>query len=71
VRWATALLAGITYGIQPYGGHTMGWENPWVLGFDTPTFTPIFVAARLPGWTAHISAHAFQTVAPFGKVPSG
>jgi len=27
----TALLAGITYGIQPYGGHTMGWENPWVL----------------------------------------
>ncbi|MFD7920591.1 MFS transporter [Streptomyces sp. NPDC059740] len=27
----TALLAGITYGIQPYGGHTMGWGNPWVL----------------------------------------
>ncbi|MFI5976054.1 MFS transporter [Streptomyces sp. NPDC051452] len=27
----TALLAGITYGIQPYGGHTMGWTNPWVL----------------------------------------
>jgi MFS family permease len=27
----TALLAGITYGIQPYGGQTMGWENPWVL----------------------------------------
>ncbi|WP_078901704.1 MFS transporter [Actinacidiphila yeochonensis] len=26
-----ALLAGITYGIQPYGGHTMGWTNPWVL----------------------------------------
>jgi MFS family permease len=25
------LLAGITYGIQPYGGHTMGWTNPWVL----------------------------------------
>ena len=28
----TALLAGITYGIQPYGGHTMGWTDPWVLG---------------------------------------
>jgi MFS family permease len=28
----TALLAAITYGIQPYGGHTMGWTNPWVLG---------------------------------------
>ncbi|MHA3701631.1 MFS transporter, partial [Jatrophihabitans sp. YIM 134969] len=27
----TALLAGITYGIQPYGGHNMGWTNPWVL----------------------------------------
>jgi MFS family permease len=27
-----ALLAGITYGIQPYGGHTMGWTSPLVLG---------------------------------------
>ncbi|WP_019630155.1 MFS transporter [Actinomadura atramentaria] len=27
----TALLAGVTYGIQPYGGHSMGWTNPWVL----------------------------------------
>lgn len=26
-----AVLAGITYGIQPYGGHTMGWGNPAVL----------------------------------------
>ena len=25
-----------------------------LLGFDTPTFTPIFVAARVTGWTAHI-----------------
>jgi MFS family permease len=25
------LLTGITYGIQPYGGHTMGWTNPLVL----------------------------------------
>lgn len=24
-------LAGITYGIQPYAGHTEGWTNPWVL----------------------------------------
>jgi MFS family permease len=28
----TALLVGITYGIQPYGGHTMWWTNPLVLG---------------------------------------
>jgi len=27
----TAVLAAITYGIQPYGGHDMGWLNPWVL----------------------------------------
>jgi MFS family permease len=27
----SALLIGITYGIQPYAGHAMGWTNPWVL----------------------------------------
>jgi len=27
----TALLAGITYGIQPYGSSNTGWANPWVL----------------------------------------
>ncbi|MGH3889342.1 MAG: MFS transporter [Pseudonocardiaceae bacterium] len=26
-----SLLVGITYGIQPYRGHTMGWTDPWVL----------------------------------------
>ncbi|TWP36882.1 MFS transporter [Leekyejoonella antrihumi] len=26
-----SVLVGITYGIQPYAGHTMGWTNPWVL----------------------------------------
>lgn len=26
-----SVLVGITYGIQPYGGSTMGWLNPWVL----------------------------------------
>src|SRR4029077_1513821 len=37
--WGTATFAlglvgvmiGITYGIQPYGGHTMGWTSPFVL----------------------------------------
>jgi len=28
---ATSLLAAITYGIQPYGGHATGWTNPKVL----------------------------------------
>jgi MFS family permease len=26
-----AVLVAITYGIQPYGGHNMGWTNPWVI----------------------------------------
>src|SRR5690349_20495419 len=26
-----ALMIGITYGIQPYGGHTMGWTSPLVV----------------------------------------
>jgi EmrB/QacA subfamily drug resistance transporter len=28
---ATSLLAAITYGIQPYGGHSTGWTSPMVL----------------------------------------
>jgi MFS family permease len=27
-----AILVGITYGLQPYGGSAMGWTNPFVLG---------------------------------------
>ncbi len=26
------IMIGITYGIQPYGGQTMGWTSPFVLG---------------------------------------
>lgn len=26
-----------------------------LMGFDTPIFTPIFAAARITGWTAHIA----------------
>jgi len=26
------VMIGITYGIQPYGGHSMGWTSPSVLG---------------------------------------
>ena len=28
----TALLVGVTYGIQPYGTQSMGWTNPFVIG---------------------------------------
>ena len=27
-----SILVGITYGLQPYGGHPMGWTSPAVLG---------------------------------------
>ncbi len=27
-----ALMIAVTYGIQPYGGHVMGWTSPLVLG---------------------------------------
>jgi MFS family permease len=27
----SAVLIAVTYGIQPHGGHTMGWTSPWVL----------------------------------------
>ncbi|HEY0248112.1 MAG TPA: MFS transporter [Gryllotalpicola sp.] len=27
----SAVLVAITFGLQPYGGHTMGWSNPWVV----------------------------------------
>ena len=26
------IMVGITYGIEPYGGHAMGWTNPKVVG---------------------------------------
>jgi MFS family permease len=27
----SAVLIAVTYGIQPHGGHTMGWTGPWVV----------------------------------------
>lgn len=27
----TAILLGITYGLNPYGNSVMGWTNPWVI----------------------------------------
>ncbi len=45
-----SLLTGIVYGIQPYGGHTMGWTNPGVLA-------AIFGGIVTLGVFAHIEMH--------------
>ena len=48
----TVLLAALTYGIQPYGGHPTGWTNPWVLGSITLAVVALvalyFVESRAP-----------------------
>jgi len=41
-------------GLQPNVDYPAG-PAYHLIGFDTPTFTPIFVAARITGWTAHIA----------------
>ena len=38
-----ALLVGITYGILPYGGHTMGWTSPGVIGAMAGGILVLFV----------------------------
>lgn len=40
-------------GIQPNLDYPSGPAYA-LLGFDTETFTPLFVAARVVGWTAHV-----------------
>ncbi|CAL8897350.1 bifunctional 2-methylcitrate synthase/citrate synthase [Kocuria varians] len=40
-------------GIKPNLDYPAG-PTYWLMGFDIPTFTPIFVCARIVGWTAHI-----------------
>jgi MFS family permease len=45
-----ALMVGITYGIQPYGGHSMGWTNPFVVGM-------LAGGLALLAWFAGIERH--------------
>jgi MFS family permease len=44
-----AVLVGITYGIQPYGGHVMGWTNPAVLGAVIGGVVILFVFVVVEG----------------------
>jgi MFS family permease len=38
-----AVLVGITYGIQPYGGHTMGWTSPLVMSLIAGGFVVLAI----------------------------
>ena len=40
-------------GIKPNLDYPAG-PTYWLMGFDIPMFTPIFVCSRIMGWTAHI-----------------
>jgi MFS family permease len=42
-----ALMVGITYGIQPYGGHVMGWTSPLVLGSLVLGVVSLIIFARI------------------------
>ncbi len=42
-----ALMVGITYGIQPYGGHVMGWTSPLVLSALALGVLSLFAFSRI------------------------
>ncbi|MEV6703865.1 MFS transporter, partial [Streptomyces sp. NPDC051453] len=54
-----AELAGITYGIQPYGGDIMGWADPWVIAAITGGMAMLVVfcvvETRVPEPMFHLS----------------
>jgi MFS family permease len=52
-----SVLVGITYGIQPYGGHTMGWTSPVVL---TLIFGGLAVLAVFCLIETHVADPMFQ-----------
>jgi MFS family permease len=77
-----ALLVGITYGLLPYGGHSMGWTSPLVLGgifggiamlavfcfVETRVTTPMFDLhlMKIRAFAAGISATLLASIARGG-----
>src|SRR5215471_15887928 len=47
-----AVLVGITYGIQPYGGHTMGWTSPLVIGLVGGGLAMLAIFGVIETWVA-------------------
>ncbi|TWS23799.1 MFS transporter [Tsukamurella sputi] len=57
-----AVLVGITYGIQPYGGHAMGWTSPFVLSclLGGAVVLAIFCAVELKAESPLFDLHLFR-----------
>ncbi len=57
-----AVLVGITYGIQPYGGHAMGWTSPFVLAclLGGAAVLAVFCAIELKAASPLFDLHLFR-----------
>ena len=64
-----AVLVGITYGIQPYGGHTMGWTSPVVLTmiFGGLAVLAVFCVIETQGGRPDVPAVAVQDPPVHGR----
>jgi len=62
-----AILVGITYGLQPYGGHAMGWTSPFVLaamiGGVVLLIAFVFVETKVEEPLFHISLFKIRAFA--------
>jgi EmrB/QacA subfamily drug resistance transporter len=62
-----AILVGITYGLQPYGGSAMGWTNPFVLaamiGGVVLLIVFVFVETKVEEPLFHISLFRIRAFA--------
>ncbi len=58
-----SILTGIVYGLQPYGGHAMGWTSPFVLSclFGGVIVLGIFVWIELHVAEPMFQLHLFQS----------
>jgi len=61
-----ALLIGVTYGIRPYGGHMMGWTNPFVLTMIGVGVAGLIVFVLVERWVKQpmFELHLFR-IRPF------
>ena len=68
------VMIGVTYGIQPYGGHALGWTSPFVIGCLTAgvlglaAFGVIEAKVRYPMFRLslfRIKAFSFGTISTF------